>query len=211
MAQEAASQLAFRGPAKFEGSGGPLGDQQTGLTDAPLGLRNEKTLRFAGLLQAADGTRTHDLLHGTQTVGPANDAGNARRRRFLNGSTASADPGEKGPIRANTEPQRGRGSNRRRIFAARNLLGERPRHTAPLPAGVEYTSTVNKHDGRAHATLSELVPLTLGVSEVRGIRRRSSVPAAARIANSARSSARGRGVGCSTSGNRLITRAAVRR
>jgi hypothetical protein len=28
--------------------------------------RNEKTLRFAGLLQAADGTRTHDLLHGKQ-------------------------------------------------------------------------------------------------------------------------------------------------
>jgi hypothetical protein len=46
--------------------GGPLGDQQTGLTDAPLGSRNEETARFAGLLQAADGTRTHDLLHGKQ-------------------------------------------------------------------------------------------------------------------------------------------------
>jgi hypothetical protein len=56
----------FRRRPNFARSGGPLGDQETGVTDAPLGSRNEETLRFAGLLQAADGTRTHDLLHGNR-------------------------------------------------------------------------------------------------------------------------------------------------
>jgi hypothetical protein len=72
----------------------------------------KKTALFPGLLQAADGTRTHDLLHGKQTVGTANDAGNGYKFDYRGGSTPRADPGEKGPIRANTEPQRGRGSNR---------------------------------------------------------------------------------------------------
>src|SRR5436190_21868058 len=36
------------------------------LAVARIASRQEKPLRFAGLLQAADGTRTHDLLHGKQ-------------------------------------------------------------------------------------------------------------------------------------------------
>src|SRR3954451_981873 len=42
----------FGSGPKFARSGGPLGDQRTGFTDAPLGSRDEKTLRFAGLLQS---------------------------------------------------------------------------------------------------------------------------------------------------------------
>jgi hypothetical protein len=42
----------FRRRPKFPRSGGPLGDQETGVTDAPLGSSNEKTLRFAGLLRS---------------------------------------------------------------------------------------------------------------------------------------------------------------
>jgi hypothetical protein len=54
-------------------------------------------------------------------------------------------------------------------------------------------------------------PLTLQAEGgvLGGIPRPSSLPPAARIANSARSSQRGNGVGCSTSGNRLSTRATV--
>src|SRR5437660_379566 len=37
----------------------------------------KKPAHRAGLSEAADGTRTHDLLHGKQTLGTANDAGNA--------------------------------------------------------------------------------------------------------------------------------------
>jgi hypothetical protein len=70
------------------------------------------------------GTRTHDLLHGKQTVGIAKDAGNACKWSFPNGSLPSVNPAEKGPIRADTEPQRGRGSNRlgtalRRLWSRR--------------------------------------------------------------------------------------------
>src|SRR4051795_8915683 len=41
--------------------------------------RNETTHRFAGLSEAADGTRTHDLLHGKQYVHGHRDARGPRR------------------------------------------------------------------------------------------------------------------------------------
>jgi hypothetical protein len=78
----------------------------TATDDAERARTNKKPYVFAGLLQAADGTRTHDLLHGKQTFAPANDAGNACKTQVLNRWVARANPVEKEPIRAYTEPQR---------------------------------------------------------------------------------------------------------
>src|SRR5258708_13843787 len=45
--------------------------------------QNKKTLRFAGLSEAADGTRTHDLLHGNRL--------RVRHKRWLERFSAESD------------------------------------------------------------------------------------------------------------------------
>jgi hypothetical protein len=60
-------------------------------TKNPLGER--------GSGEAADGTRTHDLLHGKQTVGTAKTAGNAWKCPGIDGSTGESGSGQKGADR----------------------------------------------------------------------------------------------------------------
>src|SRR5438552_5132743 len=89
-----------------------------------------------GLSEAAEGTRTLDLLHGKQTLGTAKDEGNACKFGNRGGSTPRADPGKSGPIRANTEPQRGRGSNRLGTASRRLCTRRVDNRVGPAQSGV---------------------------------------------------------------------------
>jgi hypothetical protein len=66
----AASELGVR-PAResyrsVNGPGDPPGGQQTAFTDGPSALQGQNTCKLQGRFEAADGTRTHDLLHGNR-------------------------------------------------------------------------------------------------------------------------------------------------
>ena len=114
-------------------------------------FESTKPCDLQGFAEAADGTRTHDLLHGKQKLrSPARDGDRPARRRFLGAPAGNAGVRRLGPISADRKPVASEVAARARVaqVATRtrhgSTTGSFASNTRPLAVRLSRTAATSR-------------------------------------------------------------------